>query len=265
METLLTPVGRMVMGSVYEPKKTDVEGRPLTTKTGTPRVDYFFALAIPKGPEHAWQHAEWGMIIHRVATGFFTGGQANAPGFAWKVVDGDSTVKNAGKVPTAPCDREGYRGHWVLTFTGGFAPTLVDVHGELLTTPNAINCGDFIQVRGSVVPNTKNAASRTNPGIFLNHTHVAFVGYGPRIEFKEKIDPKSIPFSKQLPPGASTVPVSKAFATPRPPLTTPPPPSYPSILKPRVMLPAANGISYEEYVNNKWTDEQLIAAGYMAA
>lgn len=32
-----------------------------------------------------------------------------------------------------------------------------------------------------------------------------------------------------------------------------------------MMLPAANGIAYEEYKKSGWTDEQLIAHGMMAS
>jgi len=256
MKALLTPVGRMVMGSVYEPQTTDFNGKPKTAKNGNPRTEYFFALAIPKVTGQSWKQTEWGAFIEQEARAFFRDGQCDMANFVWKVVDGDSTVKNAAKKPIAPCEREGYPGHWVLTFASGFAPTLVDPNGELLTTPGAINCGDYIQVRANVNPNTRDPHARINTGVFLNHTHVAFIGPGPRIVTREKIDPKTIPFSKQLP--ANALPVNALART-----TPPAPPPYPGILKQRVMLPAANGISYEEYIGRGWTDAQLIEKGLM--
>lgn len=258
MKTILMPVGRMVMGSVYEPQTKNINGGPLTTKKGEPAVKFFFAVAIPKVAGQSWKQTEWGAFIDHEVRQFFRDGQCDMPNFAWKIVDGDSTVKNTGKKPMAPCEREGYVGHWVLSFTSGFAPILVDNAGELLTTPNAINCGDYVQVRANVNPNSKDPHSRINCGVFLNHTHVAFIGYGQRIVTQEKIDPKTIPFSKQLPLGASAVPLSRV------PRTVPPPP-HPSILRPRVMLPAANGVAYEEFIRQGWTDETLIAHGMMGA
>jgi len=54
---ITSPVGRIVMGSLYDPSTTDAEGKPLVVKTGPnagqPRVNYFFALAIPKRPRAA--------------------------------------------------------------------------------------------------------------------------------------------------------------------------------------------------------------------
>jgi len=49
-----TPPGRLVTGSVYQPRTKDNLGGPLTIKTGPnagqPRVDYNFGVAIPKTP-----------------------------------------------------------------------------------------------------------------------------------------------------------------------------------------------------------------------
>lgn len=57
------PVGRMVMGSLYNPQTTNAEGAPLTGKDGQSRVEYFFALAIPKGSERHWNETDWGKRI----------------------------------------------------------------------------------------------------------------------------------------------------------------------------------------------------------
>jgi len=45
----------------------------------------------------------------------------------------------------------------------------------------------------------------------------------------------------------------------------PPGPAAPAAPAARVMLPAAQGFSYESYVEKGWSDEQLIAAGMMQA
>lgn len=296
-ESLLTPVGRLVQGSLYEPQTTDAENKPLTIRTGPqagqPRVDYFFSLAIPKGSEKHWAETSWGQKIWAAGHSGFPNGQASAPTFAWKVTDGDSQIPN--RVGKKPCDREGYRGHWVLNFSSGFAPQIVNETGSAyLLEKDYVNLGDYIQVAGTVTDN----GSQQQPGVFLNHSHVAFVRYGKRIVIG--IDPKSIGFGvgTVIPVDGSLTPTSQGFTPPpavasatiayTPPVTTPPaispspvlhtaPAPYPGILTPpstppaapvapqRVMLPPANGASYEQMIANGWNDQLLIQHGMMQA
>ena len=72
---VLFPIGRMVCGSVYQGNNKDAEGNPLVIKkgpnAGQPRVDYYFAIAIPKGAETHWNQTPWGQIIYGVARLFF--------------------------------------------------------------------------------------------------------------------------------------------------------------------------------------------------
>lgn len=281
---ILTPVGgRLVLGSLYEPQTTDAENRPLVIKTGPnagqPRVDYFFAVAIPKGSGAHWSQTDWGIKIQAVGLAGFPNGQTQSPLFAWKVVDGDSQIPN--KVGKKPVDREGYAGHWVLHFSGGFAPSLVNNDGtKQLLEPNAINLGDYVQVFGSVTDN----GSQQQPGVFLNHRFVALTGYGPRIVSGP--DAKTVGFGGALPAGASATPVAGGFnpapitPTVTPVLPTPIQPYHP-ILQPgvmpvppvvpppaapvRVMLPTAQGATYEQLIANGWTDVLLIQHGMMQA
>lgn len=291
--SFLTPVGRMVAGNMYEPQTTDMEGRPLVTKTGPqagqPRVDYFFALAIPKAPGQThwatkpagWDAAKpyWGEVIWNRGHQAFPQGQAQSPGFAWKVTDGDSQVPN--KAGRKPCDREGYPGHWVLHFSSGFAPKIVNADGsQPITEPGAVKCGYYIQVLGNVDGN----GSLQQPGVFLNHAGVALAGYGQ--EIVSGPDLKGAGFGGALPPGASTVPVGGmqapapvAAVTP-PPATVAAPPAAivpnPAILQPppvpaaapapaRVMTAKAAGATYESFVEKGWNDALLVQHGYMQA
>lgn len=295
---LLTPIGRIVQGSLYTGATTDAENKPLVYKTGAnigqPRVNFWFALALQKKAEQHWNQTEWGQKIWAVGHAGFPDGRANAPTFAWKVIDGDSQIPNGqGK---RPCDNEGFAGHWILKFSGAFAPSLFDSKGVLpLTEPNAIQLGDYIQVYGYIEDNRSNQ----QPGVYLNHSMIAHSGYGQRIVLGA--DPKSVGFGNMpLPPGASTVPIAQAFnpppvalpsspyypaqaspvpspsvasAMPTPPAIEP----YPGILYPppvapvpavptkpiHVMLPAANGVTYEQYIAAGWTEAQLIQHGYM--
>ncbi len=271
-EAFLTPVGRMVMGSLYEPQTKNRSGEPLTFKSGKnigkPRVNYFFALAIKKNGESHWNQTEWGAKIYSIATGLYPRGETNRPTFSWKIVDGDSTIANTEQV--RPCDRVGYPGHWVLTFGGAFAPALIDRNKEYLTKEGIINCGDYIQVNMIVGPNK--SPTPQNIGISLNCTHVALIGYGEPIEFKKQIDPKTLNIASQLPPGASETPVAKpapvspppvASVNPVPPPAAPVPPPYPGILNGGKKMTAQAPGTYEQMIGWGWNDAQLIEHGMM--
>ena len=66
-QNFTTPVGRLLMGSLYNPQTTDMEGNPLVIRSGPnagqPKVQYFFAVGIPKGLETHWSQTPWGQLI----------------------------------------------------------------------------------------------------------------------------------------------------------------------------------------------------------
>lgn len=269
---LLTPVGRLVQGSLYNGSTTDAENRPLVYKTGAnigqPRVNYWFNVAIQKGGEQHWNQTPWGKKIWDVGHAGFPDGRANSPLFAWKIIDGDSNIPNM--QGHKPCDNEGFLGHWILKFSGSFAPALYNENGTLpLTEPNAIQLGDYIEVYGYVEDNK----STQQPGIYLNHSMVARAAYGKRIVIGA--DPKSVGFGNgNLPIGASSTPIGQAFnAPPVSPMPTTPPPAYPQILTPplngapnssvpaRTMTSLAQGATYEQMISNGWTETLLIQHG----
>jgi len=302
---ILTPVGRLVMGSLYKPQTTDADGKPLLVKNGPnagqPTKRYFFALAIPKdGTGRHWAETPWGAKIWQTGHGSFPQGQAQNPAFAWKIVDGDSAVPNTKGIK--PCDREGYRGHWVLSFSSGFAPKTyrLDAANQPVAWPDvdAINLGDYVEVLGNVGGND----SPMKPGVFLNHSMVCFRGYGQRIIVGP--DPTQVGFgTAAAPQGASAVPVGAALA-PTPPAGTPaapPPPAAATVVQPSttfmappgataaptpaagvplppgaasapvagppavqiILTPKANGASYEQLIAAGWTDALLREHGMM--
>ena len=169
-------------------------------------MNFWFNVAVPKGNETHWNQTEWGKKIWDVGFAGFPNGQAHSPTFAWKMVDGDSIIPNS--QGNRPCDNEGFPGAWILKFSGSFAPSLYNENGTLaLTELNAIQLGDYIQVYGYVEDNK----STQQPGIYLNHSMVARAGFGTRII--TGADPKQVGFGNApLPPGASSTPVSTAFA-----------------------------------------------------
>jgi len=287
-QNFTTPVGRMVMGSLYNPQTTDAEGKPLTVKSGPnvgqPKVQFFFALAIPKGTEQHWSQTEWGALIWKTGHEAFPQGQADSPSFAWKIVDGDSTVPNStGK---KPCDREGYPGNWVLSFSSGFAPKIYNKDGTAtITEPDAVKLGYYIQVNGDVDGN----GSALKPGVFLNHSMVALSAFGEEIQVGR--DASQAGFgAAPLPAGAMVTPPA-SFAPAMPPGTpvwgdpegprvgvtpsvvqapmAPPAPAFlqvppaPPAAPAHVMLPAAGGATYEAMIAAGWTDALLVAHGMM--
>ncbi len=243
---ILTPVGRLVMGSLYKPQTTDIDGKPLLVKNGPnagqPTQRFFFALAIPKdGSGQHWGATPWGAKIWQCGHASFPQGQAQNPTFAWKVVDGDSTVPNTKGVK--PCDREGYRGHWVLSFSSGFAPKIYRLDASNQPTPwldvDAINPGDYIEVLGNVAGND----NALKPGVFLNHSMVCFRGYGQRIIVGP--DPTQVGFgASAAPAGVSAMPVGAALApaaagTPLPPGASAPLPPAATVAAPVATPPVA--------------------------
>ncbi len=242
---ITSPVGRIVMGSLYDPSTTDAEGKPLVVKTGPnagqPRVNYFFALAIPKGPEPHWAHTPWGQQIWTVGNQAHPNA-AQSPQFAWKIEDGDSQIPN--KKGRKPCDNEGWKGHWVVKFSGGYAPKCYRQEGAgyvQIMDKGAIKPGHYVEVAFSVEGN----GSTSQPGVYLNHSMVCFRAYGPEIVFGPDVASAGfgaapLPAGASMTPPPSTAPMPAAPAAqgipaipgvvppPLPPAGFVPPPSVPA-------------------------------------
>lgn len=276
---ILTPVGRIVGGHpmVAHPVTDSKTGVAKMQKDGiTPRMSTYIGLAIPKGAEARWQDTEWGRQIELVAQTDWPRGEHRAPTFAWKIIDGDSRVPNKkGKIPA---EREGYAGHWVVQastelhvpcyHTGHYAPH------EQIKRKEEIKCGDY----GRLYLNVKGNGSSESPGIYVNPTLFDLVRAGIEIINSDGPDAAAVfgavaavvPANAQLDPNAA--PATPAPATPPPAAVephhgfvanagapTPPPAPAPQ----HVMLPAANGASYEAMIAAGWTDELLVQHGMM--
>lgn len=271
---ILTPVGRLVMGSLYKPSTKDADGNPLVFKTGAnagqARANYFLALAIPKDGR-PWQQTEWGQLIYQVGVAAFP--QAHkSPAFAWKVTDGDDTTPNSrGK---RACDSEGFQGNWILRFSGSFAPKVYREDGGAyvqVTEENYIRPGYFVQISGTVAGNN----SQQRPGLYLNQSMVAFSGYGQEIHFGPDANtvgfgqaplpagalPTPVASSTPLPVVASQIAAVPSYSTVVVPVPAVPPP--PADVAPR-MTAKAQGASYQAYITAGWSDEKLRAEGYLA-
>lgn len=228
--SVLFPVGRIVQGDLYEPQTKDNQGNPLTIKTGTnagkPRINYFFGLAIPKTPGAGhWAHEQsWGAKIWALAHSWWPQGQAaQQDRFAFKIEDGDDTRPNQnGRVNAT---REGFPGHWIIQLGSSYAPKIFDEHGNALLQPGLIKRGFWVEVLANIASNENNQ----NPGIYINHTMVAY--RAPGAEIVSGPDPKSVGFGRSaLPSGVTAQPVGNTASMPStmsPPATggaAPPPP-----------------------------------------
>lgn len=260
---LLTPVGRLVQGDCFNGQKTDAEGKPLVIKNGPnagqPRVDYFMAIAIPK--TDAGYNDLWSAIQAEARTSFPTlfdaSGTCISPKFAFKVTDGDSTLPNSNNIK--PCDREGFPGHWVVNFSGGYAPKCYIVENgqhKLITDPSLIKRGYYIRIAGTV----KGNGSQQQPGVFINHSMIELVGYGEEITTGPDANqvfgnaPAALPAAASATPLASPVP---------PPMQVQP---ATDLLQPG-QAPSAPPLAEVKYITaggGQWTEAQLITAGYTA-
>lgn len=295
MLKITTPVGRLVQGDIYKPQTTDDNGQPLVYKNGAnagqPRVVYFLGVAIPKAGEQHWSQTAWGQQIWNL--GHAEGKQAaQRPDFAWKIIDGDSTVPNQnGK---RPCDNENFRGHWIVRLQGGFQPKVYVIeNGGFVEMQQAGFCkpGHFVEVCFTVDFN----GDQRRPGMYLNPLMLCHRAYGPEIVYGPDVSEAGFGASP-LPAGASTIPMASTApmptgAAPVPPAAAvqyqnvapnpqfvanaaaaapvhtppPPPPAAAAPVPPpaRQMTAKAGGATYEQFIGNGWSDAALIAEGYM--
>ena len=271
---------------------------------GKPRVKFDFGVAIPKVPGQHWASSEWGAKIWQAGHAGVANAN-EVKDFSWKITDGDDATLppiKAGKPQgKAPKDRAGYPGHWVLSMSSSFAPRVIDgTKGDAMpdiVQPDAVKPGDIIQVKG----NTSYNGSNGNPGVYLNHEIVCFSGHHREGRFASGgTDVASVGFQTGVASGGTTAlpgvaalpqsvavpaaspaqpPVPPAVAAPAaptatvvtpnvsfaPPVPGAPVPPVPAAPPARVMLPAANGATYDAMKAAGWTDEQLVQHGMMQA
>ncbi len=283
---IMTPTwGRLVGGSTIKPQTKDAEGRPMVYKSGPnegqPRQVFYIPVAINKGDaELTAKTDDKGNIIKpgildeiqaAARDGFPNLFDANGVctynDFAFKVTDGDSTVKS--KKGRAPCENEGYPGHWILNFSSDTQPQCY--HNGRPCDPGDIKPGDYIKVAGSVCEN----GSTSNPGVFLNHDAIQLIRHGEEIKFKPDAaerfaaaagdtttTPDWVKTAAPATPGAvqPKPPVADA-APPMPPTPgAPPVPPAPAMHTPKMEKRYLyEGVQYTEDQLKAWPEEQLQA------
>jgi len=283
--SFITPVGRLVQGSVSEPNTTDMAGNLLVTKKGDPRNEYFVALAIPKCGESHWRETAWGGKIYGLAKSFFPNGQIDNPNFHWKIVDGDSTIPNNNN--KRPCDCAGFQNSWILKLKHGFPLILCDKNGKKENvTPEMFSLGNYAQGFVNVASN----GQQIHSGIYLNCPIVSFTGYGAPIILSP--DTEKLGFGQEpLPDYVKQTPVSVLNAevvntdspqskpsayspqftqveqqpAPYPQILSVPPAPLPPSVTSKIMIGDAAGTKYQDWIDANWTDALLIQHGRLSA
>lgn len=237
--TLTTPVGRIVQGDIFTPQTKDSEGRLLTIKSGPnagqPATRFFVALAIAKN-DPGWPALQ--QAIHSTAqsafpTLFNPQGQCLNPQFAFKITDGDSDVPNT--KGTKPSSREGFPGHWIVSFTNGFQPKCYTTGGaSIITDQNSVKRGDYVRIFAEI----KGNESLQQPGMFLNHGMIEFIGHGEPIISGPSGSDVFGAAPAQMPTGVSATPLAPATTMAAPPPTAAPPLATPAGLNPGSGAPA---------------------------
>ena len=226
---IVTPPGRLVLGSVFRPNMKDAEGRPYLNKDGQPAGRYFFGLAVSKRDPRVGEVVKQIMEVAKTAfpTCFDPQGNCTRAGFAFKIEDGDSTTPNT--VGKRPCDQTGFPGHIIFKFSGSYSPPdCFDIDNAKLEGEQSgkLLRGHYAQVSGYVKGND----SPNRPGVYLNYRMVRFIGYGQLIG---GVDPENVfgAVPDVLPEGASATPLAPAISMPTTPVTPaaapvniPPPP-----------------------------------------
>lgn len=205
--SILFPVARIVQGDLYEAQTKDNQGNPLVTKTGEnigkPRINYYFAIAVPKTPgvAHWGNEQPWGAKIWGLGNAWWPQGQAQQPDrFAWKIEDGDDARPNQNG--RRNCDSEGFPGHWIIKLGSSYAPKIFDEQGNPLLQPGLVKRGFWVEVLANLASNE----NTQNPGIYINHSMVAY--RAPGKEISSGPDPRSVGFGKSaLPAGVTAQPV----------------------------------------------------------
>lgn len=245
----LSPVMRMVQGDPFEAQTKDMQGAPLTIKSGPnagqPTQRYFCAGAIPKN-DPAFP-AFYAMMVNAARTGFPTLFDANgnclARDFSWKLADGDSMqVSRPGEIPNAK--KEGFPGHWVIKFSSSFPPRVFYMNKydprDAITDPKVLRRGYYIRVAGTMEANM----NPQKPGLYMNLSMVEFCGIGTEIVSGPDAGAIFGGNAAQLPAGAQPLPMNAGNGQPMMPGAMPglpQPGGMPTVQPGQTSLPAAGG------------------------
>jgi len=269
-----------------------MKGAPLTDKKGNPRSEYFFALAIPK------TSPEWGPFWQQIATlaqQSYPNGEWNKPTFKWKYINGDSPeqadkeafkgchviklkssfaprVYTKGGTSQIVDPEQVKRGHYIRAYIS-IAPNLDAMYPGLYLNPNMV---EFIAYGEEITsgPSGDEVFGAAPAAYVPPGASATPVGGTPLAT------PGGVPGGVASPPATPGAPPAGPAAPPAGPATPGAPPAGPAVpggVQPAqdflrgpqpplgyVMAPKAGNYTYAQYMQTgKWTDELLIAQGYL--
>jgi hypothetical protein len=249
-----TGVGRLVSGSAFEGQDKDRKGQPYVIKTGPnagkPTKKFFFAVAFPKVLANGQPNEEFNKfyrdVIDVARGGYpqffagpidaFTGKPGHThPRMAFKIADGDG-IDSEGKPNN---QKEGWAGHWVVKFSGSYAPRCFEVGKFLpeqqITDPTRVKRGYYVAVSGTVDANIGSDV----PGVYMNGNMVCLIGAGPEIVSGPDASAAFAGLNVTNLPAGCVVGATPANAAPALPNAVPPAPGVPSVPAVPGMLPNA--------------------------
>lgn len=286
---LMTPVGRIVQGSVALQAQKDMDtNQPLKNDDGTPVMGIFLALAFPKlingqpNQEYATFHAQLMQAAAAAWPHFFPQGATGPcinPKFSFKVQDGDGFDSNGKSVATKP----GFAGHWIVRMYtsypfGCYNEGKFQAHEVLQKPEDIIKRGFWVRVLVEVKSN--NATGNQVPGISIFPKLLSFVQRGEEIQSGPDAAAAfggaalgyvpAAPAGSPIPSPSQQLPTPPVVAAPVPvptppvpvpvPVPTPAPVQQPQYT-PTAALPA--GVTIEAMLAQGWTYEAMVASGYV--
>lgn len=266
MINILTPVGRIVEGSLSVGNTKNAEGQPLIGKDGQPRTNYYIGLAISKAdPKWPALKAQIYEEARKAFPAHFGPNGEPYPTFGIKIIDGDSPIPN--KKGTKPCEKEGFPGHWILKLSSGYAPKCFEKGGHQAKPAEDIKRGYYVRCAASVAGND----STQNPGIYVNLQMVEFQAFGAEIVTGPAADEVFKEAAGYMPQGATQMPVEGTTVPPAapgvPPAGVQPVPGFLNPPAPPAALPPAPPPAENFYLvsGQRYSESDLRKAGYADA
>lgn len=243
----ISPIGRLVQGSITLEAKTDMQTqKPKLDDQGQPIKECFIALAIRKDDPALPAFYALYTATARAEFPHLFDPQGNClnPKFAWKVQDGDGVDTNGQSVK----DKPGFAGHYIFKMGTRYLPKCFhagkyDPAQQIQNPQEVIKRGYFIRIAGrlsgnGVSPTERNAV----PGLFVSPNLIELVAFGEEITSGPDAAKTfgAAPLAGALPPGASSVPVGAPAGLPglsppplpgvaAAPLSAPPLPGMPAV------------------------------------
>ena len=287
---LMTPVGRIVQGSVALQAQKDMDtNQPLLNDDGSPQMGVFLALAFPKVLPTGAANTEFdnfrlqlAQVAAAVWPAFFPTGPSivsTNPQFSWKIQDGDGVDKSGRSV----ADKPGFKGHWIVRFYTSFPFGCFPMgqwlpHQVMQKPEDIVKRGHWVRMSIECKSNNADITKRQVPGIALYPKLLEYIQRGEEIvggpDAAATFSAAPVGYMPAAPadgspiptPGATTLPpppvVAAPVAIPLPPpvAVIPPPPVTQPQYTPTAAMPA--GVTVEGLIGNGWTHEAIVAHGY---